>query len=185
MKKHHSTRRGLTGLLAGLGSAFAIGTSAFAASTKPDREAPQSDLSPPVIDRLAIGELMALYAWAYDTEDADLLGRTFTPDGILEVFGNVLVSRREGFSAFIEQAQEMKGEHGWQHLADHHIFRDYSDHRCKVYSYYTMAQSDAKGGNVKMRAMGYYASDCIRTDSGWLFAKRSVVRWNGKLPFTG
>jgi hypothetical protein len=99
------------------------------------------------------------------------------------VFGNVLVEGGGGFPSFIERARAMKGDHGWQHLANHHVFSDYDGKSCKIYSYYTMAESDLQGGNLNMRAMGYYASNCARSENGWLFAERSIVRWNGKAPF--
>jgi len=134
-------------------------------------------------DRLEIIELMALYAWAYDTEDAKALQATFTADGELEVFGNVLARSVDGFEPFIAMAAEMKAGHGWQHLADHHVFRDYDGHKCTVYSYYTMAQGNAGGGDVLLRAMGYYVSQCVLTAEGWRFARRSVVRWDGRSPF--
>ena len=177
----NGTRRGLAGLLAGFAGALA-GAGALSATTPPQLR-PTPGNSPPPADRLAILELIATYAWAYDCEDAALLRRTFTSDGVLEVFGNVLGTGKTGFEAMIAQAREMKAGHGWQHLTDHHVFRDYDGSHCKVYSYYTMAESDAQGGDVRMRAMGYYASDCVLTVQGWLFAKRSVARWTGKLPF--
>lgn len=127
--------------------------------------------------------MMARYAWAYDTEDAAALASTFTPDGSLEVFGNVTVHSPTEFPAFLDQARQLKGEHGWQHLADHHLFRDYDGQNCIVYSYYLMPESDRQGGNVTLRAMGYYVSACSRTPRGWRFTKRSVVRWNGAAPF--
>lgn len=139
-------------------------------------------IGPPADDRFAIFELIAHYAWSYDTANAAGLAATFLPDGVLEVFGNVLISGHSDIPAFLEQAAQMRGEHGWQHLSDHHLFRDYDGERCMVYSYYTMPEGDARGGNVTVRAMGYYISHCVRTPDGWRFAKRSVVRWTGVSP---
>lgn len=137
----------------------------------------------PAEDRLDIIELMARYAWAYDTSHAEALAATFTADGVLEVFGRPLVTKRADFVAFLATAADMRKGNGWQHLADHHVFADYDGKRCTVYSYYLMPESDASGGNVHLRAMGYYVSHCVNTDEGWLFARREVVRWNGKQPF--
>lgn len=139
---------------------------------------------PSAEDRMDIIELMARYAWAYDTQDAAALASTFTADGMLVVFGNALVSRPAEFPAFIAQAKAMKGDHGWQHLADHHLFRDYDGQHCTVYSYYIMPEGDQQGGNVNLRAMGYYISHCIRSADGWRFSKREVVRWSGQAPMT-
>lgn len=176
-----TSRRRFAGLL---GALFCLSSGASAANAATGAAEPAGGAAggPPADDRFAIMELMARYAWAYDTGNAQALAATFTEDGVLEVFGRVMVSGRGGFPAMIAEAAGMKGEHGWQHLTDHHIFRDYDGRRCTVYSYYTMPESDANGGNVTMRAMGYYVSDCVRAEGGWLFAKRSVVRWNGKAP---
>lgn len=151
-----------------------------ATATSPET-APMSRLT--AEDRLDLIELMALYAWAYDCEHAELLRATFTDDGVLEVFGTVLATAAGGFADFLASARAMKQGKGWQHLADHHVFRDYDGQTCKVYSYYTMAEGNAAGGEVTMRAMGFYSSDCRRTADGWKFARRSVVRWNSQLPF--
>ncbi len=137
----------------------------------------------PAEDRLDLLELMALYAWAYDTQDEAGLAATFTADGELEVFGNVLASGVMGFGPFLAQAGEMKGESGWQHLADHHVFRDFDGGSCTIYSYYTMAEANAQGAEARVRAIGYYISQCLRTPEGWRFARRQVVRWNGRKPF--
>ncbi|OYW87441.1 MAG: hypothetical protein B7Z20_05125 [Sphingobium sp. 32-64-5] len=138
----------------------------------------------PADDRLDIIELMARYAWAYDTSNADALAATFTPDGVLEVTGKPMVTDRSGFPAFLAVAAGLrKGREGWQHLTDHHVFADYDGRHCTVYSYYLVPESDATGGDVTLRAMGYYVSHCVRTEEGWLFARREVHRWNGKSPF--
>ena len=184
MNHPSTTRRGLAGWVGavlGLVGGNALAAEAPGASAGPSGGATPG--SAPAEDRMAIIELMARYAWAYDTDDAAALASTFTPDGVLEVFGNAMVSRpAEHIPAFIAQAKSMKGEHGWQHLTDHHLFRDYDGQRCTVYSYYIMPEGDRSGGNVSLRAMGYYVSHCVRTAQGWRFAKRAVVRWNGKSP---
>jgi hypothetical protein len=77
----------------------------------------------------------------------------------------------------------MRGEHGWQHRTDHHVFRDFGGRHCTIYSYYLMPESDAAGGDVRVRAMGYYISHCQKLTDRWLFKKREVVRWNGKTPW--
>jgi|GEM_PF-1217823 len=180
----HISRRGLTRLLGAAGGLL-VSAQVSAASNMDEpgaamRKAEGARLS--ADDRLEIIELMARYAWAYDTEDAQALASTFTADGSLEVFGKLLVKHPSEFQAFLAQAKEMKGEHGWQHLADHHLFRDYDGQTCTAYSYYLMPEGDRQGGNVTLRAMGYYTSNCVRTAGGWRFSKRSVVRWNGKAP---
>lgn len=147
------------------------------------RDAGRRAGKPSAEDRLDIVELMARYAWAYDTSDAAAFADTFTADGVLEIFGRVVVSSPAMVPAFLETARQMRGDHTWQHLTDHHVFRDYDGKSCTVCSYYLMPQGDANGGNGTVRAMGYYISRCVRRNGEWRFARRSVHRWNGQAPF--
>lgn len=179
--RRHLARLGTRTIAAATAVSMAGAASAGTAEDAEGRAAP-SPLSPPAEERMAIIELMAIYAWAYDTQDAEALAFTFTADGQLEVFGNVLIASPADIPAFLAQASDMRGDHGWQHLTDHHLFRDYDGKSCTVYSYYTMPESDAQGGNGTMRAMGYYVSHCRRGEAGWKFARRSVNRWNGRAP---
>lgn len=169
----------------GLG-ALSVAGAAFAAGAASAHDAAPVAVSGPRIsadDKLDIIELMARYAWAYDTSNEASLSATFTPDGVLEVFGKPLVEGRENFGPFLAMAADMRGAHGWQHLTDHHVFTDYDGASCKVFSYYTMPEAAPDGGSVQLRAMGYYISHCVRTPEGWLFSKREVIRWSGKQPF--
>jgi hypothetical protein len=143
----------------------------------------QGDARVPADDRLDLLDLMARYAWAYDTNDAAGFAATFTPDGVLEIFGNEIARGRGSMPAFLDSAVKMRGEHGWQHRTDQHVFRNFDGQRCTVYSYYLMPESDATGGNVQVRAMGYYVSHCQKFKGLWLFSKREVFRWNGKSPW--
>lgn len=134
-------------------------------------------------DRLDIIELMAKYAWSYDTSDVEGFAHTFTPDGIVEVFGKEMARGRETMRSFLEQGFAMRGDKGWQHLTDHHHFRDYDGKSCTIYSYYFMTEGDGNGANVHLRAMGYYISHCVKIDHRWFFKKRAVFRWDGKRPW--
>lgn len=170
-------RQFLLGLVTATAAVTQLPALAMAASRN------ESSLQPSAEDRMAIIELMALYAWNYDAGDANGFAQTFTEDGVLEIFGQERARGREAIAAFISTAFEKRGEEGWQHLTDHHIFRDVEQDRCSVYSYYLMPISDKNGANVQTRAMGYYVSDCRRIDGQWLFAKRAVFRWDSTKPW--
>lgn len=160
-----------------LGVALAAAGSAHAADEPGSKHRLSAD------DRLDIIDLMARYAWAYDTSSTAALAATFTDDGVLEVFGKPLAGGKLGFASFIAMANDMRKDHGWQHQTNNHVFTEYDGQSCKVFSYYLMPESDAQGGDVHVRAMGYYESLCVRTPQGWRFARRAVTRWNGKQPF--
>lgn len=166
--------------IAAMGSALtgiAVPTATPAAATR------RAATHVPADDKLSIIELMARYAWAYDTSDVAGFTQTFTADGIIEIFGNVLVRGWHDVPAFLATAYEMRKGNGWQHLTDHHVFEEYDGKRCTVYSYYLMPEGDPSGSNVHLRAMGYYVSRCVKIGNDWLFSKRSVFRWNGKKPW--
>lgn len=170
------TRRDIARLSAGL-AALSLPATATPAATGKRRQA-----RIPAQDRLEVMELIALYAWAYDTSHPDDLVDTFTQDGTLTVFGRPIGGREE-IRSFIAGAIANRGEAGWQHLTDQHVFRDYSGERCTVYSFYLMAEADRSGGNGRVRAMGYYVSHCRKEAGEWRFASREIVRWNSKRPW--
>lgn len=136
----------------------------------------------PAEDRLDIIELMARYAWAYDTGHIDGFLDTFTEDGTMIGFGKLIGGKAE-IRPFLVEGLARRGEAGWQHLTDHHVFRDYTGDTCTVFSFYTMMEADSSGANGRVRAMGYYTSHCRKEKGEWLFARREVTRWDGKRPW--
>lgn len=136
----------------------------------------------PAQDRGEIIELMARYAWAYDTGEIQDLLDTFTDDGTMVVFGD-LIGGKDQIGPFIADAVTRRGTAGWQHLTDHHIFRDFTGDLCTAYSFYLMAEADETGANGRVRAMGYYTSYCRKENGEWLFARRDVTRWNSHRPW--
>lgn len=168
--------------LARLGAGMAVAAPALAAGPAEARAAGKKPSRVPVEDRLDIIELMARYAWAYDTNNVPDLLATFTADGTMYAFGDP-VGGRDKIAEMIAGNAERRGTAGWQHLTDHHVFRDYTGDRCTVYSFYTMMEGDAAGANGRVRAMGYYTSYCRKENGEWLFARRDVTRWNGKRPW--
>jgi roadblock/LC7 domain-containing protein len=173
--KVRMSRRGFTAV------ALAAGAGHLAAANAGESSGAARQL--PVVDRLALLDLIANYAWGYDTNNLALFAGTFTPDGELVVFGNLLAKGRDSMGAFLKSAAQMRGAHGWQHRTDHHVFRDYAGKACTIYSYYLMPESDAAGAQVTVRAMGYYTSYCRRIRGEWFFARREVHRWNGRTPW--
>lgn len=161
----------------GTGIAALAVPAAAAAAAQPSRGGARISAG----DRLEIIELMARYAWAYDTNETQDMLDTFTDDGVLYVFGNKVGGKAE-IPAFLAEGVNMRGE-AYQHLTDHHVFRDFTGNACTVYSFYTMIDADKNGSNGRVRAVGYYVSYCRKERGEWRFARRDVVRWNGKQPW--
>lgn len=168
------TRRAVARLGATIAAASALPATAQAA----DR--PSARLPPG--DRLEIIELIARYAWAYDTGHLEDFLDTFTPDGSMIGFGT-LIEGKPAIRTFIAGIIAARGTAGWQHLTDHHVFRDVGAKSCTVYSYYMMAEVDPQGGNGQVRAAGYYISHCRKDGGAWRFARREVCRWNSQRPW--
>ncbi|QEC46500.1 nuclear transport factor 2 family protein [Baekduia soli] len=76
---------------------------ARAGNVAPRRPAPVADAAG-LIDRQAITEVIACYAWAYDERDAGMLGDVFAPDGVWRgsIQGTQDVGPFEGRAAIVE-----------------------------------------------------------------------------------
>lgn len=172
--------------LARIGAGIAVGSATMAAGSLAAAEspahAPAKQVTVPADDKLAIMELIALYTWSYDTGDTPGIQATFTDDGKLYGFHDEVFDK-EAMTDFFAGIYKMRGSNGWQHLNDHHVFRDYDGENCTVYSYYTMVEADAAGSNGQVKAMGYYISHCRKIGGEWKFAERRIIRWDSKRPW--
>lgn len=123
-------------------------------------------------DRLAILDLFAEYAWAYDVGDAEAYADTFTSDGILADDAGL---RAEGRAAIIEVVRyffDIRGTNIWQHQNDHlRMFGDF--HRCTVFSYWAVLEQSRETGLRQIVSLGWYESECVKVTGIWRFASRT------------
>ena len=130
-------------------------------------------------DRVDIIDLFARYAWSYDCQDIDGCLSTFTPDGVFEAFNKERVVGHDELREHFEFLyREFRKETVWWHLNDHHVFEGHGENKCRVYSYWLLAQDESITEGLHIRSTGYYITDCVKEDDQWLIAKRNVQRWN-------
>jgi 3-phenylpropionate/cinnamic acid dioxygenase small subunit len=122
-------------------------------------------------DRLAIGELMARYAWGLADRDWAAWRACFTADAHVDytTAGGVAGTPAEAatwleatlamFDVSISQASN--------------VVIDFSDdHTAAVRSMYKMTMRIPGDAPTYMEACGYYRDTVVRTESGWLLADR-------------
>jgi 3-phenylpropionate/cinnamic acid dioxygenase small subunit len=122
-------------------------------------------------DRLAIGELMARYAWGLADRDWEAWRACFTADAHVDytTAGGVAGTPAEAatwleatlamFDVSISQASN--------------VVIDFSDdHTAAVRSMYKMTMRIPGDAPTYMEACGYYRDTVVRTESGWLLADR-------------
>ena len=128
-------------------------------------------------DRLDILDLFARYAWAYDCGDAEAYAATFTHDAVLSDEKGFRADGREAIGQGIKTYFDLRGDSVWQHHNDHlRIEGDGS--ACVVHSYWAVIEHRVDGG-FGVGSLGWYISDCVRTDEGWRFRSR---RFNYDMP---
>jgi hypothetical protein len=131
-------------------------------------------------DFLGIQELYARYAWCYDCNDeADYLAN-FTDDAIVIGIGLGQIYRgKEAIRSWYRYLIGLRtaDDDDWLHDAYHH--RTVGDRRsCLVYSYATHFNSNTAARRLGVRSAGYFVSDCVHRDGGWLFRRHSINRWD-------
>ena len=135
-------------------------------------------------DRLAIVDLFARYAWAYDCGDAEEYAAVFTADGVMAGDVGETAVGRDAIRREIRKFFEMRGEAIWQHFNDHLRLVGSAD-ECMVYSYWAVLKgTHATGGLTLQRehgvgSQGYYVSRCVKLDGQWYFKERS---WHFDMP---
>ena len=125
----------------------------------------------PVEDRLAILDLFARYAWAYDSGDRDAYAALFCEDGVLADQNGILGAGREGVKEALQAFLDMRGNAVWRHFNDHHLFSGGGD-RASVRSYWLVAITN-RDGSPNMMVTGTYDTELRRVDGAWLIQRRT------------
>jgi uncharacterized protein (TIGR02246 family) len=123
-------------------------------------------------DRLAILDLFARYAWAYDCGDAQAYADTFTPDGVLADENDLRAVGRPAIAEAIRTFFDMRGGDVWQHHNDHLRIQGDAD-QCTVHSYWAVLTHRRTDDGYGVSSLGWYVSRCRKIDGVWLLAERT------------
>jgi len=126
-------------------------------------------------DRLALFDLYARYAWAYDCGDAEAYADTFIANGVLADENGLRAKGRPAIAEAIKTFFAMRDPNVWQHHNDHlHIEGD--GEQCTIHSYWAVLERRQRtDGGYGVMGLGWYISRCQKVDGVWLFAERTFL----------
>jgi uncharacterized protein (TIGR02246 family) len=130
-------------------------------------------------ERLAIESRMRRYARAMDRGDAAGVAACFAPQGLVVTAAGERFEGRAGAYRFAARAMRGPIFRGRQH----HI-QPLSVQRtatgCEAVSYYQVLASQS-GQAPYVLSLGWYADQFVERDGQWLFARKTLNRWNAAL----
>jgi hypothetical protein len=135
-----------------------------------------------VEDKLAIHELLARYAWTFDTGDIEGFVRCFTRDAVLCEDAFAEPDRWNG-SAGIRSMAEFFFSRPSFAGRQHHVSQvmiEGTGEQCRVLSFCFV--TDCKGEPPYfIRFTGYYDDVVVKVDDQWLFRERMIRDWSGPI----
>lgn len=139
---------------------------------------------PDIATRLALQDLIADYAWALDTGDADAFVRCFTADAeiIEEVFEEPDIWRgHSGARALLKHYASAPGFPGRQHHVTQTQYLNCTENSATLRSFAFVTECHGEPP-YSLRFAGWYEDDVRKDDSGqWLFARRTIRLWDGEV----
>ena len=120
----------------------------------------------PIEDVLAIHELVARYAHALDSGDAEAFVATFTPDG---VFDNP-PTHREGREQLLLMGGNRAGSVGATRHFMSNVIVEGDGQRATVKAYLMMTRGIGQEPGIAV-----YNDDLVKVDGKWLFKIRRVI----------
>jgi hypothetical protein len=133
-------------------------------------------------DELAIREVIARYAWALDTGDADGFVACFCRDGVLVWDAFEEPERWQGAEAlrhFASFFRSLPTSAGRQHHVSNTLVTA-SDGGARSRSYVAVAVRQGDGPHL-LSVMGYYEDLFRREDGEWRLAERVIRDWSGPI----
>lgn len=128
---------------------------------------------PPLDDQMAIRDLFARYAWAYDCRDFEAVSQTFVTNGLMVVSG---IDRCEGREEIARQFRKyLEQNHADKTMQHHiqHLVLDGNSEFCRAWSYWTVPVHISDGG-CHVGALGWYEDELVKEQGQWLFRQRLI-----------
>src|SRR4051812_10039507 len=140
-----------------------------------------TDTATALADRLAIEELVYLYACASDDRDFDMMRTLFCADARAVLHDTVggqeqVLSGPNEIAAFVSQrhaAEFARGDRR-RHLTSNFILVSCDGTHAVARSYVCVLQSMA-GQPMQLASMGHYEDHCRKDEGRWRFLKRLVT----------
>ncbi|MDE3109912.1 MAG: nuclear transport factor 2 family protein [Acidobacteriota bacterium] len=131
-------------------------------------------------DRIAIGDLLARYAWALDTGDVDAFVACFTRTAVVieEVFEEP--DRWEGAAgirALAEHFRNVPNFPGRQHHVSQLLVEGRGS-KCSARSFVFVTECRGEPPYI-VRFAGYYEDQLVKSSGRWLFQQRLIRLWDG------
>lgn len=164
------SRRGLGGM--------ALASALLGAGVKPAAANEPANVRLGVEDRLGIMELFANFVWAYDCSDLSEFLSLFTEDALVVGRGTFYQGKEElaGWLHYLLGLRENEGDDIWMHEAGQFRFEGTSP--VIVYAYATHFNGNTEKSTRGVRSLGYFVSECVKTETGWKFSRFSVTSWD-------
>ena len=124
-----------------------------------------------------IEDVLGRYAHAYDDRDAEGVGATFAPDGVLslQIAGGDPLGPWEGREAIVEMMAATLATQSDQrrHLASTFTLDSCDGERATARSYLTLVA--VADGALTVLSTGRYVDEMARVDGAWLIARRHIA----------
>jgi 3-phenylpropionate/cinnamic acid dioxygenase small subunit len=133
-------------------------------------------------DRAAIQNLIAKYAFALDTLNADLYASVFAPDAQFTFGGNTYKGREQirGIIATVKERRAARPASDGPAPKSYHAITNtmiefVNDHEAHHRSYWQTISGQASGG-FSVAGMGVYEDTIVKTNGEWLIQKREILQ---------
>jgi hypothetical protein len=131
-------------------------------------------------DKVLIQELLARYAWSFDTGDVEGFVACFAQDAVLceDVFEEVdRWTGRDEIRGMAERFFSHPGFPGRQHHASQ-VLIEGSAERCRVRAFCFVIEPRPDQPCLVLFS-GYYDDVVVKVDGRWLFRERVIRHWSG------
>lgn len=149
----------------------------LASLAPPQIRAQQPAVSLAVVDRIAIHQLVARYAYALDdaVDGGDMLAGLFLPDGVLRT-PEAIVAGSDDLAAFARERTAAQTAT----LVTNIVIEGAGDRATGRVYVIEARVADETGGTLS--AGGLFLDEYVRTSGGWRFARREFVRSRSTRP---
>jgi uncharacterized protein (TIGR02246 family) len=140
-----------------------------------------ADQNQSLMDKLAIADVVAQYAYTWDTKDAEAYANLFTEDGISEVWlpgKSEPLARRDTRQAILAAAKKAHTTRLAGRQTRHHqsalIFHEISATSALTQNMVLITHQTTEDDAPVLKYSGIYKDEWRKTQHGWFFSRRSL-----------